>query len=63
MSRAGEKLGFRLSEIGVSDVEINFNKEMFRPVHHQRIVGPLFDSVKRAGVTVFNAEKLQFGSY
>ncbi|KAH7838257.1 hypothetical protein Vadar_024101 [Vaccinium darrowii] len=63
MSRAVEKLGFRLFEIGVSDVEIDFNEEMSRPVHHQRIMGPLFDSIRRAGVTVFSAEKLQFETY
>ncbi|KAH7840198.1 hypothetical protein Vadar_014034 [Vaccinium darrowii] len=59
MSKAGEKLGLCLSEIGVSDIEIDFNKEMSRLVHHQRIVGPLFGS----GVTIFSVEKLQFGSY
>ncbi|KAH7857564.1 hypothetical protein Vadar_014059 [Vaccinium darrowii] len=31
MSRAGEKLGSRLSEIGVSNVVFDFNKEMSRP--------------------------------
>ncbi|KAH7833467.1 hypothetical protein Vadar_006636 [Vaccinium darrowii] len=65
-SRVGEKLGFRLTEIGISDVEINFNEEMSRPVHHRRMVGPLVDSVKRAGVTVSDGDLhsfLHFGEF
>ncbi|CAM8889457.1 unnamed protein product [Rhodiola kirilowii] len=56
-SRVGEKLGFRLKEIGVSDVEIDLVEELARPIHHRKLVGPLFDSVKRAGVAVGGAEK------
>ncbi|KAL9660462.1 hypothetical protein QQ045_025277 [Rhodiola kirilowii] len=58
-SRVGEKLGFRLKEIGVSDVEIDLVEELARPIHHRKLVGPLFDSVKRAGVAVGGAEKLE----
>ncbi|KMT15720.1 hypothetical protein BVRB_3g057010 [Beta vulgaris subsp. vulgaris] len=58
-SRVGEKLGFRLKEIGVSDVEINISEELSRPHHHRRLVIPLFDSVKRTGISVSGADKLQ----
>ncbi|KAJ4954537.1 hypothetical protein NE237_011320 [Protea cynaroides] len=57
-SRVGEKLAFRLKEIGVSDVEIDLHEELSRPVHYRRMVMPLFDSVKRTGVCVSGAEKL-----
>ncbi|KAK3004257.1 hypothetical protein RJ639_019444 [Escallonia herrerae] len=59
-SRIGEKLGLRLKEIGVSDVEIDIHEELSRPVYHRRMVMPLFDSVKRAGIDVAGAEKLEF---
>ncbi|KAI8537572.1 hypothetical protein RHMOL_Rhmol09G0034500 [Rhododendron molle] len=62
-SRVGEKLGLRLTEIGISYVEIDHDEETSRPVHYRRMVGPLVDSVKRAGVTVSGAEKLQFEGY
>ncbi|KAK6914567.1 hypothetical protein RJ641_021888 [Dillenia turbinata] len=58
-SRVGEKLGFRLREIGVSKVEIDLHEELSRPIHHRRLVLPLFDSVKRAGIGVNGAERLQ----
>ncbi|XP_042498965.1 uncharacterized protein LOC122077182 [Macadamia integrifolia] len=58
-SRVGEKLGFRLKEIGVSDVEIDLHEELSRPVHYRRMVMHLFDSVKRTGVGVSGAEKLE----
>ncbi|KAA8527290.1 hypothetical protein F0562_034613 [Nyssa sinensis] len=59
-SRVGEKLGFRLKEIGVSDVEIDLHEELLRPIHHRKMVISLFDSVKRAGVGVAGADKLLF---
>ncbi|KAL2942200.1 hypothetical protein RDABS01_030550, partial [Bienertia sinuspersici] len=59
-SRVGEKLGFRLKEIGVSDVQININEELSRPHHHRKLVIPLFDSVKKIGISVSGAEKIQF---
>ena len=59
-SRIGEKLGFRLKEIGVSDVEIDLIEELSRPIHHRKMVIPLFESVKRSGVGVAGAEKLEF---
>ncbi|XP_050212439.1 uncharacterized protein LOC126664206 [Mercurialis annua] len=51
-SRVGEKLGFRLKEIGVSSIDIDLDEELSRPVHYRRRVLPLFDSVKRVGVDV-----------
>ncbi|KAF8393885.1 hypothetical protein HHK36_020083 [Tetracentron sinense] len=59
-SRVGEKLGFRLKEIGVSDVEIDLHEELARPIHYRKMVIPLFDSVKRAGVGVSGADKLEW---
>ncbi|XP_059630469.1 uncharacterized protein LOC132273527 [Cornus florida] len=59
-SRVGEKLGFRLKEMGISEVDIDTGEELLRPIHHRRMVIPLFDSVKRAGVSVAGAEKLEF---
>ncbi|XP_057957425.1 uncharacterized protein LOC131150615 [Malania oleifera] len=58
-SRVGEKLGIRLREIGVSGVEIDLREELSRPIHHRKMVLPLFDSVKRTGVAVAGAEKLE----
>ncbi|XP_068667349.1 uncharacterized protein [Aristolochia californica] len=58
-SRVGEKLGFRLMEIGLCDVEINVEEELSRPMHQRKSVISLFDSVKRSGVRVSGAEKLQ----
>ncbi|XP_054814048.1 uncharacterized protein LOC129314593 [Prosopis cineraria] len=60
-SRVGEKLGFRLREIGVNAVEIDVLEEKSRPVHHRMMVLPLFDSVKRVGVEVSGVEKLSGG--
>ncbi|XP_057453253.1 uncharacterized protein LOC130745131 [Lotus japonicus] len=51
-SRVGEKLGFRLREIGVTGVHIDPRDELSRPVHYRLMVSPLFDSIKRAGVEV-----------
>ncbi|KAK9087989.1 hypothetical protein Syun_030383 [Stephania yunnanensis] len=58
-SRVGEKLGFRLRDVGVSDVEIDVNEELNRPVRYRKMVLPLFDSVKRVGISVSGAERLQ----
>ncbi|XP_052207324.1 uncharacterized protein LOC127811466 [Diospyros lotus] len=58
-SRVGEKLGLRLREIGVSDVEIDLSEELSRPIRHRRMVSPLIESVRRAGVCVAGADKLE----
>ncbi|GMH01347.1 hypothetical protein Nepgr_003186 [Nepenthes gracilis] len=58
-SRLGEKLGIRLKEIGVADVQIDLQEELSRPVHYRKMVFPLFDSLRRTGVFVSGAEKLQ----
>lgn len=57
-SRVGEKLGLRLKEIGITDVEIDLTEELSRPIRHRQMVLPLFDSVRRFGVAVDGAEKL-----
>ncbi|KAL9377547.1 hypothetical protein Peur_028882 [Populus x canadensis] len=57
-SRVGEKLGFRLKEIGVNNIYIDLNEELSRPIHYRKRVLPLFDSVKRVGIEVDGAEKL-----
>ncbi|XP_058748780.1 uncharacterized protein LOC131621749 [Vicia villosa] len=57
-SRVGEKLGFRLREIGVTGVQIDANEELSRPLHYRKMVLPLFSSVQRAGVHVSGAENL-----
>ncbi|KAL6978617.1 hypothetical protein U1Q18_020284, partial [Sarracenia purpurea var. burkii] len=55
-SRVGEKVGFRLREIGISDID--FHEELSQTIHYQRMAFPLIDSIKRAGVRVFGSEKL-----
>ncbi|KAL5781121.1 hypothetical protein ACOSP7_006150 [Xanthoceras sorbifolium] len=57
-SRVGDKLGFRLREIGVNTVAIDLNEELARPVPQRITVLPLFDSVRRAGILVDGAERL-----
>ncbi|KAB5548432.1 hypothetical protein DKX38_011838 [Salix brachista] len=57
-SRVGEKLGFRLKEIGVNNICIDLNEELSRPIHYRKRVLPLFDSVKRVGIEVDGVEKL-----
>ncbi|PON64029.1 Ribosomal L18p/L5e family protein [Parasponia andersonii] len=57
-SRVGEKLGFRLREIGVTAVQIDLREELSRPTHHRVKLSSLFESVRRAGVAVAGAEKL-----
>ncbi|KAG9447069.1 hypothetical protein H6P81_013197 [Aristolochia fimbriata] len=58
-SRVGEKLGFRLREIGVRGVEIDVEEELSRPLHYRRSIISLFDSVERSGVRVAGAENLR----
>ncbi|XP_020224754.1 uncharacterized protein LOC109806692 [Cajanus cajan] len=54
-SRVGEKLGFRLREIGVTAVEI---EEQSRPLHYRVMLSPLFHSIKHAGVHVSGVDQL-----
>ncbi|KAI3920282.1 hypothetical protein MKW92_032643 [Papaver armeniacum] len=56
--RVGEKLGLRLNELGICDVQIDLHEELSRPIHHKKMVMSLFDSVKLTGVCVYGAEKL-----
>ncbi|XVF65550.1 hypothetical protein PTKIN_Ptkin09bG0258000 [Pterospermum kingtungense] len=58
-SRVGEKLGFRLKEIGVNNISIDVNEEISRPIHRRRQVLPLFDSLRRVGVEIDGAERLE----
>lgn len=58
-SRVGEKLGFRLIDIGLSGVDIDLQEELSRPIHYRRMVLLLFDSVKRTGIQVSGADMLQ----
>ncbi|MCL7044921.1 hypothetical protein MKW94_000223 [Papaver nudicaule] len=51
-SRVGEKLGLRLNEVGICDVQIDLHEELSRPIHHKKMVMALFNSVKLAGVRV-----------
>ncbi|KAI9081774.1 hypothetical protein K1719_036036 [Acacia pycnantha] len=60
-SRVGEKLGFRLREIGVNAVEIDVLEEQSRPIHYRMMVLTLFDSVKRVGVEVTGVDRLSGG--
>ncbi|XP_021291551.1 uncharacterized protein LOC110422097 [Herrania umbratica] len=57
-SRVGEKLGFRLKGIGVSNIAIDVNEEISRPIHRRRLVLPLFDSLRRVGVEIDGADRL-----
>ncbi|GAV58944.1 hypothetical protein CFOL_v3_02477, partial [Cephalotus follicularis] len=57
-SRVGEKLGFRLKDIGVTHLDIHLDEELSRPIFHRRLVLPLFDSVIRVGVTVDGVDRL-----
>ncbi|XP_071692269.1 uncharacterized protein [Rutidosis leptorrhynchoides] len=58
-SRIGEKLGFRLNDIGISHVEIDVTEELSRPIQYRKMVLPFLISVKRAGINVAGAEKLE----
>ncbi|RDX99296.1 hypothetical protein CR513_17657, partial [Mucuna pruriens] len=51
-SRVGEKLGFRLREIGVTTVQIDPREEQSRPLQYRVMLSPLFHSIKHAGVHV-----------
>lgn len=55
-SRVGEKLGFRLREIGVTGVQIDAKEELSRPLHYRLMVSPLFHSIQRVGVHVSGAD-------
>ncbi|KAJ0766060.1 putative ribosomal protein L18 [Helianthus annuus] len=57
--RIGEKLGFRLSDIGISHVEIDIPEQPPLPIHHRKMIAPLLDSVKRVGIRVSGSEKLE----
>ena len=57
-SRVGEKLGFRLREIGVTGIQIDPREEQSRPVHYRIMVSSLFDSIKRTGVEVSGVDQL-----
>ncbi|KAL2460916.1 Ribosomal L18p/L5e family protein [Abeliophyllum distichum] len=59
-SRIGEKIAFRLREIGVSSLQIDVQEELSRPIHHRKMVGSFFESVRRAGITVAGADDLIF---
>lgn len=61
-SRIGEILGVRLQEIGVDNVRIDLKEEISRPIHQQKLVNPIFKSVKQAGINIAGAEQLPFGS-
>ncbi|XWS09315.1 hypothetical protein CRYUN_Cryun40dG0075000 [Craigia yunnanensis] len=47
-----------LEEIGVSNIAIDDNEEISRPIHRRRLVLPLFDSLRRVGVEIDGAERL-----
>ncbi|KAI3972721.1 hypothetical protein MKX01_019379 [Papaver californicum] len=51
-SRVGEKLGLRLNELGICDVQIDLHEELSRPIYHEKMVMSLFDSVKLTGLRV-----------
>ncbi|XVE84534.1 hypothetical protein DITRI_Ditri17bG0020900 [Diplodiscus trichospermus] len=57
-SRVGEKLGFRLKEIGVSNIAIDVNEEISRPIYGRRLISPLFDSLRRVGVEIDGVDRL-----
>ncbi|KAK8519566.1 hypothetical protein V6N13_133463 [Hibiscus sabdariffa] len=61
-SRVGEKLGFRLKEIGIQNIAIDVDEEISRPMDRRRLVLPVFDSLRRVGVEIDGAERLsEFG--
>ncbi|KAI6690686.1 hypothetical protein NL676_027514, partial [Syzygium grande] len=49
-SRVSVKLGFRLIETRVGNVEIDLDEKLSWPIRHRQMALPLFDSVRRAGV-------------
>ncbi|KAK9055071.1 hypothetical protein SSX86_026151 [Deinandra increscens subsp. villosa] len=56
-SRIGEKLGFRLQDIGISHLEIEQNPLPI-PIPYQKMILPFLHSVKHAGISVSGSEKL-----
>ncbi|KAL5539089.1 hypothetical protein UlMin_046339 [Ulmus minor] len=60
-SRVGEKLGYRLREIGIIVVEIDLPQELSHPVHQHVMILPLFDLVRCAGISGAGTEKLGIG--
>ncbi|KAK1435867.1 hypothetical protein QVD17_01639 [Tagetes erecta] len=54
-SKIGEKLGFRLNDIGISHLQI---EQHSLPIHYRKMIVPFFTSVKRAGISVSGSEKL-----
>ncbi|KAJ8467427.1 hypothetical protein OPV22_029979 [Ensete ventricosum] len=58
-ARVGEKLGIRLRQIGVSNIEID-PLEFSRAPRLRRPAASLFDSVERAGICVAGSEKLHW---
>ncbi|XP_060178433.1 uncharacterized protein LOC132608706 [Lycium barbarum] len=58
--RVGEKLGDRLKEVGVDDVEIDVEEERNRNVYYRKMVKLLFESVKEKGIIVTGVDKLSF---
>nr|XP_043638744.1 uncharacterized protein LOC122609869 [Erigeron canadensis] len=59
-SRIGEKLGGRLNEKGISEIEIDVIQELSRPLHYRKLVVPFLLSVKRAGICVSGSDELVF---
>ncbi|WOG90356.1 hypothetical protein DCAR_0209600 [Daucus carota subsp. sativus] len=57
-ARIGDNLAARLKLIGVSDVCIDVDEELRRPLHQRKMVVPFFQSVERAGVHVDGARLL-----
>ncbi|GMJ08523.1 hypothetical protein HRI_004521500 [Hibiscus trionum] len=58
-SRVGEKLGFRLKEIGIQNIAIDVDEEISRPMDRRRLILPVFDSLRRVGVEIDGAERLK----
>ncbi|KAF5189817.1 Ribosomal L18p/L5e family protein [Thalictrum thalictroides] len=59
-SKVGEKLGSRLKEIGVFDIQIDLNEELSRPLFRKKMIISLLDSVKQSGgIRVSGAEELK----
>ncbi|GJU48761.1 ribosomal L18p/L5e family protein [Tanacetum coccineum] len=58
-SRIGEKLGARLNDVGVIDVEIDVDVEMARLESYRKRLGPFLRAVQETGVRVIGSDKLQ----
>jgi hypothetical protein len=59
-ARVGEKLAFRLREIGIADLIVDLDVELSRPHHYRRPLASLFRSVEQGGVRVGGADKLRW---